>query len=1148
MLLVSVVFEKEKKIKEACMMMGMNEMAFFLGWLAFYAVFMLGTCLMSTILIVSAGVLPNANFLLIFLLVYAFCLTLVTYSFMVSPFFNKSKIAGGIGQLLVILAATPYFLLQYLSIPSKIYWLLCLLSPVAFALSLGEAVALEAEQSGLTFSNWMQSNHYEGFTVFGGFMMLLFDSFLYLILAWYLNHVVPSEYGNKKPFYFPFTRNFWFPPFQSEPESESESRMDSNFVGVPEGMDPANYEPIPSNFARKEVIKVRNIVKLFPQSEHDPTLKRVLDDVSFSMYEGTIFGLLGHNGAGKSTMMSILSGLITASSGSATMYGLDVARDQHRIRKMMGVCPQHDILFDQLTPVEHLLFFGALKGLKWDTETASDRIDDRIQDILRKVDLLEQSHVFAKDLSGGQKRKLSVGIALVGNPKILFLDEPTAGMDPYSRRKMWGLLQEQKKDKVVLLTTHFMDEADILADIKGVLNHGKLMCVGSSLFLKNRFGLGYQLALQWNVDVNQNVSNNQFQTEASAKEKWLPVIESYVKGATCEAIHGAEAFFRLPLEQTSGFADLFLQLDQDVATGSELKAFSVSMTTLEDVFLRLGDDPKEDISASSTSISSKKKSKRKIQPEVNEASFHLLDDVSTKNDKTLLSNQVRAIYMARLTDARRQKSVFACILIVPTLFLILGMVLGIILTPPDPAPPLALDLSDQSLYPLEGDEAFLPFANNTEEDLQQWQRYTDWPTQFYQDGDFYQVMSEKQQVFGGILFEEYGGNDSLTFRFTYIHQAKDIHALPLLSQAVWSGLFKDMISRNNNNDDDDDGSSSLHVTSHSISYPSPVYNVAGITTILIMSMAMLFPPSLIVLDCIKDRTSNIKHQLFVMGTDNQAYWLSYFLRDMTLYSITGGMLLILACCFRLEHLNGVALLMIFLLLVCFMPMIVLALYCFSFIYSSYETAQKSIATLIMIASMFPYFAVSSLDFTPYRDYGIMIHYIFVTIDPPYAFLGCMWYIYSTGFRTSFYLGEGEKLTVGDYFKMENVIFPSLLILIGLIFFYTFLLLAIDFRRKKVVDQLPDDWVGKKERSSTDSDVQREQGRLHSDDIVHVHEVSKWFPWKRDHTPEEREKLKWYQKNSQKQDVKMAVSGVTLGVKTNECFGLLGPNGFFFFFS
>nr|XP_053637031.1 ATP-binding cassette sub-family A member 9-like isoform X2 [Cherax quadricarinatus] len=163
------------------------------------------------------------------------------------------------------------------------------------------------------------------------------------------------------------------------------------------------------------------------------------------------------------------------------------ANDLTNIRRITGICPQHDVVFMTLTPREHLRFFAQIRGIP------SEKIKAEVEQTLKNIDLYSKGDTKAANLSGGQKRKLSIGIALIGDPKIVFLDEPTAGVDAYSRRRLWTLLKNKKEGKVILLTTHFMDEADILADRKAVVSRGRLRCCGSSLFLKNKFGLGYHL-------------------------------------------------------------------------------------------------------------------------------------------------------------------------------------------------------------------------------------------------------------------------------------------------------------------------------------------------------------------------------------------------------------------------------------------------------------------------------------------------------------------------------------------------------------------------------------------------------------------------------------------------------------------------------
>ena len=155
----------------------------------------------------------------------------------------------------------------------------------------------------------------------------------------------------------------------------------------------------------------------------------------------------------------------------------------------MGVCPQHDVLFELLTPIEHLDLFFELKG--GNPMKKAKEIDDMIRDVGLTVDKDKQSG----SLSGGNKRKLSVSIALIGESKLVLLDEPTSGMDLSARRALWNMLRKYRRDRIIILTTHYMDEADVLGDRIGIMAQGQLKCLGSSLFLKNKFGGGYKMIM-----------------------------------------------------------------------------------------------------------------------------------------------------------------------------------------------------------------------------------------------------------------------------------------------------------------------------------------------------------------------------------------------------------------------------------------------------------------------------------------------------------------------------------------------------------------------------------------------------------------------------------------------------------------------------
>eukprot|EP01138_Halocafeteria_seosinensis_P011339 gb/GECG01011582.1/.p1 GENE.gb/GECG01011582.1/~~gb/GECG01011582.1/.p1 ORF type:complete len:2138 (+),score=187.49 gb/GECG01011582.1/:1-6414(+) len=226
---------------------------------------------------------------------------------------------------------------------------------------------------------------------------------------------------------------------------------------------------------------------------HDPNVVAAVNGMSFTVKKDEIFCLLGHNGAGKTTTLSILTGLFQATSGSVEVMGLDVGTgaDVRSAQKCMGVCPQHDILWAELSACEHLRVFAAIKGLRGDDE-ARER---EIERVLRFVDLWDVRDRTTNAFSGGMKRRLSLAISAIGDPQVLYLDEPTTGMDPVNRRQAWRLIQSLKTNRAVILTTHDMVEAETLSDRVGIMANGRLYALGTTLRLKNKYGSGYRLNL-----------------------------------------------------------------------------------------------------------------------------------------------------------------------------------------------------------------------------------------------------------------------------------------------------------------------------------------------------------------------------------------------------------------------------------------------------------------------------------------------------------------------------------------------------------------------------------------------------------------------------------------------------------------------------
>ena len=215
----------------------------------------------------------------------------------------------------------------------------------------------------------------------------------------------------------------------------------------------------------KHAIKIENLVKRFG----DVT---ALDGLSLEIEEGEIFGLLGPNGAGKSTTINILSGILDPTSGSAKVGGYDITKEPENVKKIIGVCPQHSAYYKYLTGRENIKLFGDLHGMP------KALIDERSAQLIEKIGLEEAADRKSDGYSGGMVRRINLAMALINDPEIAFLDEPTVAMDPQSRRATWDFIEEfRSSGKTVILTTHYIEEAEELADRVGIIDHGKLIAL-----------------------------------------------------------------------------------------------------------------------------------------------------------------------------------------------------------------------------------------------------------------------------------------------------------------------------------------------------------------------------------------------------------------------------------------------------------------------------------------------------------------------------------------------------------------------------------------------------------------------------------------------------------------------------------------------
>ncbi|CAF1373636.1 unnamed protein product, partial [Rotaria sordida] len=388
------------------------------------------------------------------------------------------------------------------------------------------------------------------------------------------------------------------------------------------------------------------------------------------LYEGEILSFLGHNGAGKTTTMSILTGLIPATSGTAIIYDQDINIDIDKIRKNLGWCPQHNVLLEALTVEEHLLFFSKLKQVQ------SKEMKKMIENMLFDVGLTSKRNAIVSTLSDGMKRKLSVAMAFVGDAKTIILDEPTAGVDPYARRAIWEVLLKLKRGRTILLSTHHMDEANVLGDRIATISNGQLKFCGTSLFLKTTFGEGYILTLikkdPWMASKNDVTSTiTQYKPQAYLKEETRKELQ-----------------YILPLKSRHLFPKFFSILDSRKELLSII-GYGLQDVSLEEVFLKVTEQYKKSPNATEIEVEFNSNNIRQENTTKTSSTSNINQDRVTGIH--LYAKQALSIIIKRFIFNYRNMLGLVTQILLPSFFITVAMTVA--LTAPGFADPPAILLS-----------------------------------------------------------------------------------------------------------------------------------------------------------------------------------------------------------------------------------------------------------------------------------------------------------------------------------------------------------------------------------------------------------------------------------------------------------------------
>eukprot|EP00457_Paulinella_chromatophora_P000142 gb/GEZN01000142.1/.p1 GENE.gb/GEZN01000142.1/~~gb/GEZN01000142.1/.p1 ORF type:complete len:1985 (+),score=306.96 gb/GEZN01000142.1/:58-6012(+) len=569
----TLIEEKEERILQGLMMMGTLYASIWNAWFWFYSVLFM---LMSVVIVLpsclsNSGVFTHTKPGMVFLMFWFMCMATFSFSFAWSSLFDKARMGMAIVAMLFFVAQLVNEAVNPDSMPSGAIAVICFIPNVAFSQGIQAILNVEKYSQGLNFQNWNESNN--NWSAALSFLMLVVDVILWIIIGLYWDSIIQKDFGVALPWYYPVSPTYWKHKLGLDQRSEGKSQIPDqpDYTVVYEGASkPAVVEELSAEQFSNRAVKIRKLRKIFHEGDSAREVKAV-KGLDLDLIEGEILVMLGHNGAGKTTTISMLTGLYPPSTGGdAEIYGKSITWDMTAIRKkFLGVCPQHDILYPQLTVKEHLIMYAKLKGVEL------VNVENAVTEMIEQVGLTEKVHAAAGTLSGGMKRKLSIGMAFIGNSKVVFLDEPTSGMDPYSRRSTWDLLKHARKGRVIVLTTHFMDEADYLGDRIAIMGKGRLICCGTPLFLKSHYGVGY------NMTVNLRSA-----TDATTL-KLAQLVKHYVPESSVLSDSAGEIVYRLPIRSAPRFADMFDSIDSD-RKSLAIDSYGVSVTTLEEVFLRVG--------------------------------------------------------------------------------------------------------------------------------------------------------------------------------------------------------------------------------------------------------------------------------------------------------------------------------------------------------------------------------------------------------------------------------------------------------------------------------------------------------------------------------------------------------------------------------
>ncbi|GMH31525.1 hypothetical protein Nepgr_033368 [Nepenthes gracilis] len=571
----ALVYEKQRNIRIMMKMHGLGDRPY---WTVTYA-FHLILSTLSILCFLGCGKLFGIFYItkndygIQFIFYFIYASLQVSLSFLAAAFFSNIRTVSVVclvATLVAVLAGNFIFnpLLKDPSCPSE--WIFAMELFPFFSLFRGlyefEQYAIRANKVGAEGMRWKDlTDSMNGMREV--IIIMIIECLAVIFIAYYVDQVVSSGSGVRKSPLF-FLGKFGKKPF-SPLQKPTLERHGSQISKLTEKADVVlereKVEQLLLESSGNHAIVCGNLKKVYPGRDGNPP-KVAVKGLSLALPRAECFGMLGPNGAGKTSLISMMIGLTEPTSGTAFVQGLDIRTFMDEIYSSMGVCPQQDLLWDCLTGREHLLFYGRLKNLK------GGALMSAVEESLKNLNLFNGgvADKEAGKYSGGMKRRLSVAISLIGDPKVVYMDEPSTGLDPASRNNLWNILKHAKQDRAIILTTHSMEEAEAICDRIGIFVNGSLQCIGNAKELRARYGGTCVFTMTTTSECDAEV-------EKMVRDLCRDARKIYHLPGTQK--------FELP-KQGVRIADVF-ELVENAKGRFTVHAWGLADTTLEDVFIKV---------------------------------------------------------------------------------------------------------------------------------------------------------------------------------------------------------------------------------------------------------------------------------------------------------------------------------------------------------------------------------------------------------------------------------------------------------------------------------------------------------------------------------------------------------------------------------